>query len=286
MTAVEVFAPAKINLTLHVTGQRDDGYHLLDSIVAFANYGDTVIVRPSKELRLRIEGPFGQELQPDENNLVLRAARFLDPSGCAEITLVKRLPVASGIGGGSADAAATLRALSALWDVPLPSASECAVLGADVPVCLASEFSRMSGIGEKIVPVADPPSLDIVLVNPRVAVPTPVVFKGLSRKDNAALPSLPASGAARWLEWLKDQRNDLEAPAISAAPVISGVLEELWRLPQCRFARISGSGATCFALFEQGTLSAAAVDAIRDRHPDWWVTQAHIGPHPLGFIPS
>ena len=276
MTEVEAFAPAKINLALHVTGQREDGYHLLDSIVAFADYGDTIVVRPSETLDLTIEGPFGQGLEPDENNLVLRAARFLDPTGTAEITLIKRLPLASGIGGGSADAAAALRALSALWNVPLPPVETCAALGADVPVCLASVFSRMSGIGDKIAPLGDAPDLDIVLINPGVAVPTPAIFKGLSSKDNAPLSPVPASGAERWLDWLQDQRNDLEAPAIAAEPVIADALEELRGMPDCRLARLSGSGATCFALFERGGTPLSAVEAIKARHPKWWVTPTRL----------
>lgn len=277
MTVVEAFAPAKINLALHVIGQRKDGYHLLDSIVAFADYGDTVVVRPSGSLCLTIEGPFGQGLEPDGNNLVLRAARFLDPARTAEITLVKRLPVASGIGGGSADAAAALRALSVLWSVPLPPAETCAALGADVPVCLDPVFSRMSGIGDKITPLGNAPDLDIVLINPGVAVPTSAIFKGLARKDNVPMSAtVPASGSGRWLDWLHDQRNDLEAPAIAAERVIAEVLEELRGMPACRLARMSGSGATCFALFERGRTPLSAVEAIKARHPEWWVTPTQL----------
>lgn len=273
MTAVEAFAPAKINLTLHVTGQRDDGYHLIDSLVAFADVGDTVTVRPSDRLQLICDGPFGDRLPAGEDNLVVQAARLLDPNGTAEITLTKRLPPASGIGGGSADAAAALRALSQLWGLPLPAVDEVAALGADVPVCLRSGFTRMRGIGETLDLLGPTPGFGLVLVNPGVEVSTPAVFKALAQKDN---PPMDGAGDATaswedWIAWLTDQRNDLEAPAISLAPVIGTILEELRALSGCRLARMSGSGATCFALFDPGATVDAS--AIAQQHPDWWVTE-------------
>lgn len=283
MTEVEVFAPAKINLALHVTGKRPDGYHLLDSLVAFATCGDSVIVRSSDRLSLSIEGPFAAGLLAEEDNLVLRAARFLAPDRSAEITLVKRLPVASGIGGGSADAAAALRALGTLWGVPLPAAQESAVLGADVPVCLASSFARMSGIGEEIEALGAPPDLAMVLVNPGVAVSTPTVFRGLARKDNPRLSPMPSAQSGDWMSWLTRQRNDLEAPAIAAAPVIASVLSELRSLPGCALARMSGSGATCFGLFE-GTVPADALAALRARHDGWWVAETRLSQKSFGAV--
>lgn len=272
MTTVEAFAPAKINLTLHVTGQRPDGYHLLDSLVAFADVGDTVRAEPADRLSLKIEGPFAHQLTPDEDNLVLRAARLLDPDRGAALTLIKRLPVASGIGGGSADAAAALRALSALWDLPLPEEDRLIPLGADVPVCLRPRLTRMRGIGEVLDRLGPVPEFGLVLVNPGIEVLTPAVFKALAQKDN---PPMDWSGQGPetwdgWIAWLACQRNDLEAPAIALAPVIGTVLDALRALPGCRLARMSGSGATCFALFDPG----ATIDAgpISQRHPDWWVT--------------
>ena len=272
-TAVEVFAPAKINLTLHVTGRRADGYHLIDSLVAFADVGDTVAVRPSDHLHLICDGPFGDRLPVGEDNLVLRAARLLDPTGTAGITLTKRLPPASGIGGGSADAAAALRALPELWGVPHPAADEIAALGADVPVCLRSGFTRMRGIGEKLDLLGPTPGFGLVLVNPGVEVSTPAVFKALAQKDNPPMDGAGDTTASweGWIAWLADQRNDLEAPAISLAPVIGTVLEELRALPGCRLARMSGSGATCFALFDPGATFDAS--PIVQRHPDWWITE-------------
>lgn len=277
MTAVEAFAPAKINLTLHVTGQRPDGYHLLDSLVCFADVGDTVRVRPCDTLRLNIDGPFANGLEIDESNLVLRAAQFLAPSKGAEITLTKRLPVSSGIGGGSADAAAALRALSVLWGVPLPNARETAVLGADVPVCMASSFARMSGTGEVIDLLGDAPEMSLVLINPGVGVSTPQVFRGLSRKSNPPMQAISRMDSGEWVEWLAAHRNDLEAPASAAAPVIGTVLDVLRSLPGCRLARMSGSGATCFAILDRN-FEAEALESIRARYPDWWVTQAEMLP--------
>lgn len=275
MTAVEAFAPAKINLTLHVTGQRPDGYHLLDSLVCFADVGDTIRVRSSDTLCLSIEGPFSKGLAVDETNLVLRAARFLAPEKCAEITLIKRLPVASGIGGGSADAAAALRALSALWGVALPKARDTAVLGADVPVCMTSSFARMSGTGEQIGLLADAPDPVMVLINPGVGVSTPTVFRGLGQKDNPRMQDMPSVTSQDWIAWLTSQRNDLEAPARAAQPVIGTVLEALRAIPGCRLARMSGSGATCFAIFDRA-VDAGALAAIRGHHPEWWVVETRI----------
>lgn len=267
----EVFAPAKINLTLHVTGQRADGYHLLDSLVVFTDIGDTVHVAPAPELTLTIEGPEAQGLRAEPDNLVLRAARLLVGEGAA-VTLTKRLPVSSGIGGGSTDAAASLKALARLWDCPLPSAEAVLSLGADVPVCLAAEPTRMSGIGETLGPVPVLPDMEIVLLNPRVAVPTPAVFRALERKTNPPMPAaLPAwPGFDRFVAWLRTQRNDLEPAAIAQAPVIADVLTAL-RSTDCAFAGMSGSGATCFGLFPaDGHSAQTAASELRRACPQWW----------------
>lgn len=276
MTQIEVFAPAKINLTLHVTGQRPDGYHLLDSLVCFADFGDSIVVKPADKLSLTIKGPFGAQLEASDDNLVLRAARLLDPTRGAEITLIKRLPVASGIGGGSADAAASLRALAQLWGLPLPSAQTVAALGADVPVCLRSSLSRMQGVGEKITHMGSGPNCGVILVNPGVAISTPSVFKALASKQNPLMtePLLEPSDEKadlRWLGWLAQQRNDLEPAAIAQEPVIAEVLENLRALPGVKLARMSGSGATCFALADLDV--CAGLDGMRDKHPDWWIVE-------------
>lgn len=268
------FAPAKINLALHVTGQRADGYHLLDSLVVFAGVGDWVSVAPAERLSLTVTGPFGAGLA-DADNLVLRVARCLGVD--AAIVLDKQLPIASGIGGGSADAAATLRALCAMAGVALPDAAAVLALGADVPVCLAGVPLRMQGVGEVLTRLPRLPECYVVLVNPGVAVSTPEVFKALPRKDNPAMAALPECGSAVELAaWLRDQRNDLEAPAIGLAPVIAAVKAALEARPGCLLARMSGSGATCFGLFASMALAEAAAGALRKDAPTWWVAAAPV----------
>ncbi len=268
------FAAAKINLALHVTGQRADGYHLLDSIVVFAGVGDWVTAAPADRLGLTVTGPQGVGLSGDDN-LVLRAARCLGVG--ATLELEKHLPVASGIGGGSADAAATLRALCALRGMTLPDAAAVLALGADVPVCLAGRPVRMQGVGEVLTPLPALPDCYVVLVNPGVAVATPAVFKALPRKDNPVMSTMPACGSALELAvWLRDQRNDLEAPAIGLAPVIAEVKAALEVLPGCLIARMSGSGATCFGLFASEELAMAAAGALREDAPAWWVAAAPV----------
>lgn len=279
-TAITETAHAKVNLTLHVTGQRDDGYHLLDSMVLFTSLGDEISVAPAHELTLTIDGPFVSGLSAEDDNLVLRAARSFGQTTGARITLTKNLPVASGIGGGSADAAAALRALSRLWDLPVPVASAQLALGADVPVCMSPELSRMAGIGEEITRLGPAPMLDILLVNPGVAVSTPAVFNGLSSKSNAAMPdTMPDPfDTDDWIAWLSTQRNDLEAPARAAAPVIDTVLSELSAAQGCILARMSGSGATCFAIFEDAETRDATAALLRRTHPDWWVAPTDEAP--------
>jgi len=268
----EAFAPAKINLTLHVTGLRDDGYHLLDSLVVFADLGDRVLVQPADRLDLRVTGPQAGAVPAGDDNLVLRAARLLDAQRGAQITLQKELPVAAGIGGGSSDAAACLRALAALWDVPLPDRDRIAQLGADVPVCLAARAARMAGAGEALTPVNLPP-LYLVLVNPGVALSTGQVFGALSAKTNRPMPdALPTwRDAPELARWLGAQRNDLELPARALAPAIGVVLNRIAATPDCLLARMSGSGATCFGLYDNRAAADFAVQEISENHPDWWV---------------
>ena len=270
MTTIEVLAPAKINLTLHVTGQRKDGYHLLDSLVCFAGIGDRVTVAKAAGTSLTVTGPFAAHVPAGPETLVLRAAEFLGVT--ARITLDKRLPVASGIGGGSADAAAVLRALSDLYSIPLPSRDSVVALGADVPVCLLGGQVRMRGIGEDLTVVSSARmSWPTVLVNPGVSVSTPEVFRRLASKSNPPMPDdMLEDIYNEFPDWLGHQRNDLEPPAISLAPVIAGVLDALRAEPGCRIARMSGSGATCFAIFDEADQAAAAVEAIRAAYPGWW----------------
>ncbi len=270
-------APAKINLCLHVTGRRADGYHLLDSLVAFARIGDLIEAEPSRTLSLSIRGPFGHELPVGPDNLVLAAAEAMRPAGSgAALRLTKRLPVASGIGGGSADAAATLRLLGRMWGVGLPGEAAVLRMGADVPVCLAGRSCRMTGIGERLAPVELPPFW-IVLVNPGPKVSTASVFARLSSRRNAGLPEIAGfSSPGDLVAFLAAQRNDLEEPAIAIAPVIGEVLSALRSGPGCGLARMSGSGATCFGLFAREAEATDAADALRLSRPDWWVAASPV----------
>ena len=269
-------APAKVNLYLHVVGRRADGYHLLDSLAVFPRIGDTLRAAPADDLTLALEGKFGGELQAEPDNLVLRAARGLAalagvPAG-ARLTLVKSLPVASGIGGGSADAAAALRLLARLWGVsPAPEALQALALrlGADVPVCLRARPARMGGVGEVLSPAPDLPAFGMALVNPGIAVSTPEVFRARAGTFSppAALPpgwSAPAA-MARDLAALG---NDLEPPAVALRPVIGEVLAALRASPGCLLARMSGSGATCFGVYADAATAAAAAETVR--RPGWW----------------
>ncbi len=273
-------APAKVNLTLHVTGRRGDGYHLLDSLVVFPAVGDLIEAEPATGLSLSLGGPFGADLHSGADNLVMRAAELLRPEGVgpgAALHLVKSLPVASGIGGGSSDAAATLRLLARFWGRPLPDRSALAGLGADVPVCLMPRSSRMRGIGELIEPV-DLPPFWTVLVNPGLPLATGTVFSGLASRDNAPMPDLPPMSSTDDLfDFLAAQRNDLEAPARREQPRIEVVLDAIAAVPGCALARMSGSGATCFGLFARDREALSAAEALRQAHPGWWVVAAPVG---------
>jgi 4-diphosphocytidyl-2-C-methyl-D-erythritol kinase len=273
-------APAKVNLHLHVTGRRADGYHLIDSWMAFTAAGDRLFVAPARGLRLAIEGPFAGGLSAGEDNLVMRAARALaERTGTragAAIRLVKNLPVASGIGGGSADAAAALRTLVRLWrlapTVLADPAWTAARLGADLPACLVAASARVSGIGEVVEAGPALPPCGVVLVNPGVAVATAQVF---ARRDGAFSPPAARAGAAanarRLAQALAASRNDLAPAAMSIAPQIADALAALARAPGCRLARLSGSGATCFGLFDHVAAAAAAARALAAGQPHWWV---------------
>ena len=276
MTTVEVFAPAKVNLTLHVTGQRADGYHLLDSLVAFADLGDTVTLRKAETPGLQVDGPFAQGVPTGPGNLVLRAAA-LTGAGFS-IRLEKRLPPASGIGGGSADAAATIRGARALG-VPSPDPEALTALGADIPMCLLSTECRVQGIGDQIEQIDSLPPLPAVLVNPGVAVETPRVFSALPHKTNPVMPeALPETRSVEACSrWLSELRNDLEAPAKMVAPVIGQVIETIAATDGALLARMSGSGATCFGLYPSPNHAKAAARAIAEAQPGWWVRPCTLG---------
>lgn len=275
MTTLRETAPAKVNLHLHVTGRRADGYHLLDSIAVFPGAADALSAAAAPILSLRIEGPHSAGLEAGPDNLVHRAAVLLAQAAGVEwgaaLVLHKALPVASGIGGGSADAAATLRLLSRLWDVALPPprlAALAATLGADVPVCVASRPARMGGIGEVLTDAPALPTYGMILVNPGAAVSTPAVFGARTGPFTppAVLPpgwaDVPAMAAT-----LATLNNDLEAPALSICPAVGDALAWLRARPGCLLARMSGSGATCFALLAPGPAAAALA---ADAPPGWW----------------
>ncbi len=273
------FAPAKINLCLHVTGRRSDGYHLLDSLVVFAGVGDRLALTAKKGLTLTISGPEAGSLATDPDNLVLQAARAMGVADAA-LSLVKNLPVASGIGGGSADAAAALRLLARMTGRPLPDAAAVLALGADVPVCLAGRPVRMRGVGEELSPLPALPPFACLLVNPRVPVPTAQVFAGLTSRQNPGLPDLPpaalrsAADLAAWLE--NHTRNDLVPAAQTVAPVLASVQAALQGTPGCLLARMSGSGGTHFGLFATRGAASAADREIRSLGPGWWTAVADV----------
>lgn len=265
-------APAKLNLFLHVTGRRDDGYHLLDSLAVFAGLADDLAAIPAASLSLAVTGPFAEAAGGGDDNLVLRAARALGPGQGAALTLAKHIPVAAGLGGGSSDAAAALRLLSRLWHLPPATPARAVTLGADVPVCLNPVPARMQGIGEVLSPApALPPGLGLMLANPRVPLATPPVFRARSGPFDAPA-TLPAgfADAADLAGFLATTRNGLEAAALSLCPPISAVLAGCAALPGALMARMSGSGPTCFALFATAAEAEAAAVLLRQREPGWW----------------
>jgi 4-diphosphocytidyl-2-C-methyl-D-erythritol kinase len=285
-------APAKINLTLRVVGRRADGYHELESLVVFAGVGDTLTFAPARALALKVDGPTAASSGSIDDNLVLKAARALaervEGLKLGRFTLVKRLPVAAGIGGGSSDAAAALRLIARANRIALddPRLMEAArVSGADVPVCLVPRARVMRGIGEILSEPLALPKLPAVLVNPRVAVPTKDVFAALRAQLEArgkAPSGIDLEARRRWktgdlIETLAGEPNDLEAPAIAIAPAIAQVLADLRALRGCRLARMSGSGATCFGLFGTAPAAAAAARALRAKQPDWWIRATKLG---------
>lgn len=294
-------APAKVNLTLRVLGRRADGYHELQSLVAFAACGDYLAVRPDAPFGLAVAGPFAAMLDgPVQGNLVWRAveaALAAAPelrTGAFELT--KLLPVASGIGGGSADAAAAIRLLQRLDPVRATAIDWQTLalgLGADVPVCLGARAALMSGIGEAVKPLPPLPPVWCVLVNPRVPLATGDVFRALAApalrtttkvgggsvsdaEAQRVAADVPTSGTAALLDWVAASSNDLEAPAVRLSPVIADVLQAIAREPGTRVARMSGSGATCFGLYASEDAAAAAARGISLSRPDWWVQAASL----------
>ncbi len=287
MLSIIEFAPAKINLSLHVTGQRTDGYHLLESLVVFADIGDNITVSITTEDSFTIDGPFAVGLDCSNDNLAAKARDHLRAKfdfAPLQIHLTKRLPVSSGIGGGSSDAAATLRAIAKIFIIPDSIVADVAMsLGADVPMCLAAKPLVAKGIGEQLTAVYDLPELHLVLVNPRTNVSTPEVFQRLSNRNNPALPMVPERlELDEFAEWLSRTRNDLQLPALQICPAIGDVLIALAET-QPLLTRMSGSGATCYGLYLNAALASAAALLIAAKFPSWWVLPTKSGGKSNGF---
>ena len=278
-------APAKINLALHVTGRRADGYHSLETLVAFAEVGDELEASPAGKDSLSITGPFAAGLGNGATNLVLRALDAVRqrwpgalPDGVA-LRLAKNLPIAAGLGGGSADAAAALRLLAGMagTDIAFADLLDLARgLGADVPMCLYSHPAEVRGIGEIVRPLRHFPACHVVLVNPLIPVVTADVFRRLEHRDNPGLPELgdPLTRPAQLGLWLDETRNDLEPPAIAMVPAIGDLISRLRGASGCILARMSGSGATVFGLFGSSAQAHQAAHDLREGSPGYWVAAA------------
>jgi len=278
----KIFAPAKVNLFLHVTGKRPDGYHTLQSLVGFADIGDELEFAEHDSLYIDVDGPFAAPLENLRDNLVYKAAQLLSktygvpPRG--KIILTKNLPVASGLGGGSSDAAATLKGLEQLWHLPEDPVRMQEVaqqLGADVPVCMYKKLAWVEGIGEKVTCMPETPEMHFVLANPLVPTPTADVFRRFrSRPSDPVQFSSRRKSAAGWIADIKIYRNDLTDAAIAVTPVIKEVLFALGSTEGCLLHRLCGSGATCFGIYDTAESARAAADMLAARHPDWWVVDA------------
>jgi 4-diphosphocytidyl-2-C-methyl-D-erythritol kinase len=266
---INSFAAAKVNLALHVRGLKSNGYHELHSLVTFANIGDIIEVRPSNELKLTIEGPFADNVPKDTDNIVIKAAKFLFPDGKAHINLIKNLPVEAGLGGGSADAAATLRSLSKLWNIPIPKTPE--VLGADVPICLLKETAIVQGIGEKITPVSIPSNLHIVLIKPNIGLSTAKVFNNLKNKHNEKMCTFKGTDSIEeFANYLNKLRNDLLQTSITIVPLLRDIINFLNVQNGNYYTQMSGSGTTCFGLFDDEVSAMRALSQAKIKFPNMW----------------
>ena len=275
---IKVTAHAKVNLTLHVVGQRANGYHEMQSLVCLTEFGDQIHLTPAVNFSFQVIGPYAAGIPVDESNLVVQATKFMAKKHSktldCQIILEKNLPMASGIGGGSSDAAAVMRALSQYWSVPLPNADELMALGADIPVCLTTGLTLMEGAGEDVTQLSAAPNWGLVLVNPNVGVSTPAVFNALNSKHNPPMQNVAENCVD--ITWLGDQRNDLEPPAIAMVPEVVAVVDAISATLHCQMARMSGSGATCFGLFANTEHANAAAERLQGAHPNWWVVSTKI----------
>ncbi len=279
-------AHAKITLFLHVTGKRESGYHELDALVAFTQAGDTVSVQSADALTLEVEGPYAEQCGAMDQNLVLRAAKLLQVQTArtqgAKITLTKKLPVAAGLGGGSSDAATALKLLCRLWSLPLSPAelAEMALpLGSDLPVCIHAAPARMTGIGEKVTPIASMQPMPVLLVNPNIPLSTPDVYAAYHYSPSPYVsPQINTDDPMALLIGLERTHNHLQSAAISLVPEIAPMLLEIQQQLGCRLARLCGSGPTCYALFESSLEMAHAAISLRNAHPNWWVCETKLLP--------
>jgi 4-diphosphocytidyl-2-C-methyl-D-erythritol kinase len=286
VTTLSLAAPAKVNLYLHVTGKRQDGYHLLDSLVAFTDICDRIAIAPANDLTFQADGPFAGAFAGEDpaGNLVVRAARALAAVAGRDanvaLSLTKNLPVASGIGGGSADAAACLRGLARLWGIDPAGEAVMAVaakLGSDIPACVAGRACFMGGVGTELSQAPALPPAGLLLVNPGIGLSTPAVYRARQGDFTPAMRfDTPPADARALAALLADRRNDLTAPAIAQVPEIATVLDAIAQSEGCLLARMSGSGATCFGLFDDVAEAALAAEAIAHVNARWWVAPGRL----------
>lgn len=285
---MKIIAPAKLNLFLHITGRRDDGYHLLESLFVFTSFGDEITITSADTISLTINGPFASIIACEkiEKNLVYRAALLLQKKYAvkqgAHIILTKNIPVGAGLGGGSSDAAAVLKALNQFWQLQIDSETLATMglsLGADIPACIVEKPALVFGIGDQVTPIAFPFSLSVLLINPNKSLSTPMVFQAYKETNT---PFSASEHINRFEDlntlfaFLKKTRNDLEAAAIQLQPDIQIILSTLKQNTRCELARMSGSGATCFALFRNHDEAQSAEKLLKKQFPHYWIFLSEI----------
>ncbi len=280
-SVLKAIAPAKINLNLHVTGRRNDGYHLLESIITFADFGDEIAIKENEVITLKMSGPFSKGLD-NENNLVIRATKILADvfkiKKGVEIELKKNIPVGAGLGGGSADAADVVDLLCGLWKIKITEKQKLEIglkLGADVPVCQVGQPSFVRGIGEIVEPINNFGKLYSVLVNPAINLSTKDVFSRGIKNYSLPLKNLPER-KDEWIDFLKMQRNDLTENSIHIVPEIKDLLRKIAATNDCIFSRMSGSGASCFGIYPDKNSAIKAARKLAEQNPKWWVKEAEL----------
>ena len=270
-------SPAKLNLALHVTGILPNKMHKLDSLVAFTKFGDRITVEQNPVYSLSTSGPFGQYIPSGDDNIVHAACTLFDKEMNTRIEIIKNIPPSCGLGGGSSNAAKVIRFLAQLWKIPLPPVHEAACIGADVPVCLYGEPSRVQGFGERLTPIKVFPDLAILLVNPLIQLSTSDVYNTLENPNNSPFEPLPVFDSQDVLvSWLSRQRNDLTSAAIKIYPDITRLLDAIHSCDGCKLSRMSGSGATCFGVFSSMDLAQNASEWIKSHNPSWWTKATNI----------